>query len=229
MTDGRGPVVATGWCCAAGTRCPRGAGQGRGGARPVVIDRLLSSSLRSCSPGPGDSGGVGAVSGGVGGVRCAQGWVGGGVELIGVQCSQRDVDDPAGEVGEDRGVGGDGLDHPGAGLAAPQDGGARHGEVALDPDGVHHLQGSAIGGNRDQGGGIVGISGIRDRQRHQHGHQPFTRLHPAQCPLPETRRDANPYPGTRRLPGRRLPSAPTTDHLRRRRRDSDSPASRQRC
>lgn len=55
----------------------------------------------------------------VGGVRCGQGWVGGGFELVGVQCGQRDVDGPAGEVGEDRGVGGEGLDHPGSGLAAP--------------------------------------------------------------------------------------------------------------
>lgn len=75
--------------------------------------------------------------------------VGGGVELIGVQCGQRDVDGPAGEVGEvgeDRGVGGEGLDNPGSGLGG-------------------------------QGGGVVGISGIWDRQRSQHGHQPLARLH----------------------------------------------------
>jgi len=55
----------------------------------------------------------GAVFGGVGGAQ--RGWVGGGVDLIGVQGGQRDVDDPAGHVGEDRGGGGDGLDQPGSG------------------------------------------------------------------------------------------------------------------
>ena len=111
------------------------------GARArVVIDRLLSSSLSSCSPGAGRLrwGRCGVRRCGWGAVRSG---LGRGVELVGVQCAERDVDDPAGEIGEDRGHGGDGLDHPGPGLTAPQAGGARHGEVSLDPDGVHHLQG----------------------------------------------------------------------------------------